>query len=307
MVLDKIVVVTKKTMLEELLLEHATISQTRFYLESRGKNFDKYLNSHQEYISTISDTIKNLPNEYKKQIIDKSLLSTYQFDEHDIIIVVGDPGLFVNTAKYSKLQPIISITGEPKQYDNIFTTCVPTQIRKKIQNLVKGDIKIEELTMAQAVLDDGQTLLALNDLFIGKKTHVSARYTLSQDKITEAQSSSGIVVSTGTGSTAWMNSLFVGAYGILGRANSIEKANLEIFERNSNYLRYFVREPFPTKTTSCEMITGYVNFEHPLNIISNMVEDGVIFSDGIEKDYISFNAGASVKIMPAKNKVQLVR
>ena len=124
MALDKIVVVTKKTVLEELLLEHATTSEARFYLESRGKNFDNYLNSHQEYVATVSETIKNLPQEYRKQIIDKSLLSTYQFDDHDIIVVVGDPGLFVNTAKYSKLQPIITINGEPKNYENIFSTCI---------------------------------------------------------------------------------------------------------------------------------------------------------------------------------------
>ena len=44
-----------------------------------------------------------------------------------------------------------------------------------------------------------------------------------------------------------------------------------------------------------------------MNIISNMAEDGVIFSDGIITDYIIFNAGANVIIRPAETKVQLVR
>ncbi len=306
MVLDKIIVVTKKTALEELLLEHATTSEARFYLESRGKDFNSYLNSHNEYKITVDEIINKLLASYRTQMVDKSLVSTHQFDDHDIVVVVGDPGLFVNVAKYVGLQPIISINGEPEKCDNVFTTCKPKELGKVISKVFSGNAKIEELTMAEATLDDGQKMLALNDLFIGRKTHVSAKYTLSQNNINEMQSSSGVVVSTGTGSTAWMKAIITGAYGI-AKPNSIANYERENFERNSNYLKYFVREPFPSKTTGCNMITGYVTKDNSLNIISNMTEDGVIFSDGIEKDYISFNAGANVIISPAKTKVQLVR
>jgi len=55
--------------------------------------------------------------------------------------------------------------------------------------------------MARARLNDGQELLALNDLFIGRRTHVSARYALRVGDYVEDQSSSGIIVSTGAGST----------------------------------------------------------------------------------------------------------
>jgi NAD kinase len=304
--LDKIIVVTKKTVLEELLLKHATTSQARFYIESRGKNFDDYLTSHQAYKNTVEETLRRLPREYRKQIIERTLLSTHQFDEHDIVVVVGDPGLFVNVAKYTGEQPIISINGEPNKYDDIFTSCKPEQIGKIIYKVSERNIGIEQLTMAEAVLDDGQKMLALNDLFIGKRTQVSARYILSQDDISESQSSSGVVVSTGTGSTAWMKAILAGAYGIV-RSGVKVKDGVGTFERGSDYLRYFVREPFPTKVTGCEMITGYIDARHPLNIISNMSEDGVIFSDGVEQDYISFDAGTNVIIKPADTKVQLVR
>jgi NAD kinase len=303
MALDKIIVITKKTDLEELLLEHATTSQARFYIESRGKDFGTYLESHKNYQAVVDETLKKLPGEYRKQVIDKSLLSTHQFDDHDIVVVIGDPGLFVNAAKYIGLQPIISINGEPKRYDDIFTTCNPRQIGKTICKVAEGNAKIEELTMAEAVLDDGQRMIALNDLFIGRRTHVSARYMISQGDASEAQSSSGIVVSAGTGSTAWMRAILTGAYGLTNR----NPPSMNAFKRSSDHLLYFVREPFPTKTTGCEMINGVISSDKPLNIISNMTEEGVIFSDGIEKDYISFNAGASAIIRPAEAKVQLVR
>ena len=41
--------------------------------------------------------------------------------------------------------------------------------------MVLGGSKVwRDVTMAQAVLNDGQRLLAVNDLFIGRRTHVSA-------------------------------------------------------------------------------------------------------------------------------------
>ena len=56
-------------------------------------------------------------------------------------------------------------------------------------------------------LDDGQTLLALNELFIGHHSHQSARYTISTGDNEERHSSSGVIVSTGTGATGWARSI----------------------------------------------------------------------------------------------------
>ena len=69
--------------------------------------------------------------------------------------------------------------------------------------------------MAQAILNDGQALLALNDLFIGQRTHTSARYTIHYDNREEDQSSSGVIVSTGAGSTGWYRSIVTGGVGLV--------------------------------------------------------------------------------------------
>lgn len=65
--------------------------------------------------------------------------------------------------------------------------------------------------MAQAVLSDGQQLYAVNDFFVGPKSHTSARYEIALSDRKETQSSSGIIISTGLGSTAWMRSILTGA------------------------------------------------------------------------------------------------
>ena len=65
--------------------------------------------------------------------------------------------------------------------------------------------------MAKASLNNGQTLYGVNDLFIGPKTHSSARYLIRSGEASEAQSSSGVIVSTGMGSTGWLKSLLTGS------------------------------------------------------------------------------------------------
>lgn len=162
--------------------------------------------------------------------------------------------------------------------------------------------------MAKAVLNDGQTLYAVNDLLIGQKTHVSARYRLRLGDLEEQQSSSGIIVSTGLGSTGWLKSILAGASEVanhlLNRRISLKPTGR--FEWSSDYLYFSVREPFPSKTTGASLVFGTITRREPLQVLSQMPENGVIFSDGIEADFLSFNSGVMARIEVAEKKGRLV-
>ena len=131
------------------------------------------------------------------------------------------------------------------------------------------------------------------------------------------------------GSTGWLKSLLTGATAITFAAasfvaggargdlptNSARKrgGNAETapslkteFAWDANYLYYTVREPFPTKTTGASLVFGRVTPETPLTIESRMAENGVIFSDGVEKDFLDFNSGTQAVIGIAKRKGFLV-
>ena len=68
------------------------------------------------------------------------------------------------------------------------------------------------------------------------------------------------------------------------------------FAWDASILHYFVREPFPSRTTGASLVAGRVEGAAPLTIMSEMAENGVIFSDGIESDYLEFNSGALATI-----------
>lgn len=76
-------------------------------------------------------------------------------------------------------------------------------------------------------------------------------------------------------------------------------------EWDSDFLYYSVREPFPSNTTDTRLVFGKIEGS-PLQVTSQMPENGVIFSDGIEQDFLQFNSGIEAKISVAEKKGYLV-
>lgn len=305
MALEKVVLVKKETSLEGLLKRHATTSQVKFYLESRGENYNFYLSAHNDYHQGLARTQAAIFTSLRRQLIDKKELDTFQFGNKDLVVVVGDPGLFVNVAKYVGGQPVICVNPDEARYDGTFASCNPDCFSSLLRKTLDEKAGFKYLTMAEARLQDGQVLCALNDLFIGQKTQVSARYALNYQGKTERQSSSGIIVSTGAGSSGWLTSVMIGAYAIAtGKQCPRDRI---VFPHDADYLRFAVREPFPTKITETTIVYGEITAKQPLVITSNMYDSGVIFSDGIESDYLEFNAGIVATVVPSEKKIKLVK
>ena len=68
-----------------------------------------------------------------------------------------------------------------------------------------------------------------------------------------------------------------------------------------------MREPFPSRHSSASIVYGHIQRDRPLRLRSLMAEDGVIFSDGIESDYLRFEAGIEASITLAATHGMLVQ
>ena len=162
------------------------------------------------------------------------------------------------------------------------------------------------VTMAEIKLNDGQKLLAFNDFFIGVNTHSSARYSIEFQGMQENQSSSGVIISTGAGSTGWFSSFFNMANGFLREFLPATELNYVPFEKDAKHLMFAVREPFVSRTSQANIVIGKIHEDEILKIESNMPRNGIIFSDGIQQDYLDFNSGTIAEIGIAKQKAVLV-
>ncbi len=315
---EKIIVITKKTALEELIERFNTREQAQFYLGRMGVDFSDYEQAHAEYQTAKLQLQNAIPQGVRAQWIEREFLPTFTFGHDDLIVTLGPDGLVVNAAKYLEGQPLVAFNPDYRRIDGVLLPFYINDAATILQNAAKGYYQIAPITMAKVSLNDGQSLHALNDLFIGAQTHVSARYELVYQGQHEPQSSSGIIVATGAGSTGWWRSILTGAAGIIQAQGGVTiepKTDPQIeciadnyrFDWSANELRFAVREPFISKTSQANLICGTLRDADSLQIISRMPQNGVIFSDGIEADFLEFNSGAIATIGIADKKLSLVK
>jgi NAD kinase len=305
MALEKIIIVTRRTRLQELVARFNTKAQARFYIEHSGGNFSDYEMEDDEYRRSFDQLSKSLDMGLKLQVIDRDFLPTFMFMPQDIVVTLGQDGLVANAAKYVKGQPIVAVNPSPRIFDGVLLPFLPGGVAAAVNRLVDEKAVIRAVTMAEAKLTDGQSLLAFNDLFIGPKTHVSARYRIVWSGKSEPQSSSGVLVSTGAGSTGWLSSIFNMTRGVAGLAGASFAVPTHL-EWEDLRLVFVVREPFISRHSRAEIVAGMIAAGQELVIESLMPSGGVIFSDGTEADFLKFDSGVTAVIRASDQKAHLV-
>ncbi|HTF95286.1 MAG TPA: sugar kinase [Cellvibrio sp.] len=296
-----IILVHRETRLDGLIRRHNTREQAAFYLQSRGDSVADYQDEDSELKQALALAEKTLRQYGRVQRLERNFLPNFLFGPDDIVVVTGQDGLVVNTLKYLKGQPLIAINPAPQRFDGKLLPFQLNDLTAIINAVLNKRFSAKAVTLAQAHLNDGQTLLAVNDLYVGPKLPVSARYELHYRGQTEIQSSSGVIISTGLGSSGWLSSLLTGASAILGiDANPIN------MPWDARSLYFCVREPFPSHTTGTSLVYGKIEERDTFKLASQMAEGGIIFSDGIVDDAIEFNSGAIASIGIASVQGHLV-
>lgn len=305
---EKIVVITRRTVLEELVARFNTEGQARFYLESAGQDFAPIEAAHRRYHAALDRVRGLVPAGIRHQAIDRGFLPQFAFDPGDLVVTVGPDGLVVNTAKYLDGQPILAVNPDPAEIEGVLVPFSAEDVGETLAAAVRGETRGQSITMAEATLNDGQRLLAFNDLFVGVRSHVSARYRIEHGGAAEEHSSSGILISTGAGSTGWLRSVHAGAARIVAGLGGTVAPPPDggRFGWDEQRLVYAVREPWPSKTTGAELAYGVITREQPLRVVSRMAENGVIFSDGVEADYLAFTSGFTATIAIADKRATLI-
>lgn len=331
MQLERIIVVRRPTRLEELKRRFNTKSQAEFFVQSRGQSFDDYELEDMTYSEAREAVLRAIPRSVKFLELDRSFLPNYVFAPEDLVLTLGQDGLVVNTAKYLDGQNILAVNPDPARFDGILLPFKVDDVQKTIEAYEADALGVRPITMAKAALNDGQELLAFNDLFIGPKTHTSARYSIRYRNAVENHSSSGLIVSTPAGSTGWMSSLYNQTAGIAQFAGlqpqSIAKKPQNKTQPKSpdassslsqsplaaprltweeRRLLFLVREPFRSQVSQTDIVAGFIEEGEDLVLESHMPESGVIFSDGMEWDFMQFNSGTVARVSVSDKRTNLL-
>lgn len=317
------IIIKNKTRLELLTERFNTRAQASFYIQRSGGNYADYEQEHELFHHSLNTLQTQLSKLIKYKIVERTFVPSFLFSDKHIIVVIGQDGLVANTAKYANGVPIVAVNPDKQRYDGILLPFTPHDFIIAVEAVMSNQYPSKIVNFAEARLNDGQRLLAFNDLFIGAATHVSARYRISYQQKTEEHSSSGLIVSTPAGATGWLSSVFNMAFGISNFASTLTQKQPNKSIRNQHpdnetnkkpappqlsneQLLFAVREPFKSVRTQTEISAGIVTRQNPLTLESLMPANGVIFSDGIEADFLTFNSGAIATIGLAKETATLV-
>jgi len=329
--IENAIIVRNKTRLEQLTERFNTQDQAKFYItqSKQAFNFQKasksaqkaeplvrqkpdddfkmYDDEHKRFYLAFDSLQKNVSKLLKFKVIQQEFLPNYIFSEKDMVIVIGQDGLVANTAKYVHNIPIIAVNPDQERYDGVLLPFNQYNVAQAVENVLAENYHFDLVTMAETELNDGQKLLAFNDFFIGPTSHVSARYQITIANQSENHSSSGIIVSTGAGSTGWLSSLFNMANSIHQTFGNIQPMPYQPIAKTENKLVFVVREPFLSKTSQITLTSGVLQTGDELIIESHMPQNGIIFSDGIQSDFLNFNSGSIATIRIAEAKAKLVK
>ena len=320
-----IAVITRKTRLQGLLGRWATRGQAKFrlkqsrmqeqartrqrvtseMLEESDADFDALEDEDETYQHSVARLHRALNFGLPIQMVDREFVPNFDFARFEVVVVIGQDGLVANAAKYVGDVPIVAVNPDPRRIDGVLLPFRLSDVRAAVGRVLDGRFTTRDVTLAEVNLPDGQKLLAFNDLFLGARSHVSARYRLESSGDSEVQSSSGIIVSTGAGSTGWLSSVFNMAAGITRHLGG-QPPRVPQLSWEDRLLLWAVREPFVSKTTQANLVMGQVAEGTELIVESLMPEGGAIFSDGVEADFLEFNSGAIARVGVSAQKARLV-
>jgi hypothetical protein len=288
-----VVFVTRPTDYEQLVARHGTRDQARFFLETRGQKIEDLEGPDAAQGQALRLARAAVPADWRTAQVGRADFDRFLFGPEDIIVAVGQDGLVANIAKYLDGQPVLGVNPSPDRYDGVLVRLAAGRLKALLPATAARAVTLQNRAMVEASLDNGERLLALNEIFVGHRSHQSARYRIAVPDGAEDQSSSGLIVASGTGVTGWARSILEAT----GRQL--------VLTPEERAVAWLVREPFPSVATGTALRGGKLSGA-PVSIVSHMGEGGVIFADGIETDFVGFDWGRTVSIAPAAKALALV-
>ena len=305
----RVVIVHRRTELDGLLARHGTRGQAAFFLSTRGRHIEEVEARHAAATTAVAAVAGAIPVSWRRGLLERADLARFLFAPGDIVVVVGQDGLVANAAKYLAGQPVIGINPDPDRNPGVLVPHPPTAIGRLLRAVAgHGAADVEERTMVEAVTDDGQHLIALNEVFVGHASHQTARYTLTLPTgARERQASSGLIVSTGTGATGWCRSVRVSRH-----------SDLDLPAPTQRGLAWFVREAWPSPATGIRYCEGTIaagaaggvapGSGQGAGLEVTVESDALVaFGDGIEADALALSWGQRLAVGLADRTLRLVR
>lgn len=249
-----------------------------------------YKDSNLKEHSQILGQIEGIFNKYKlkAKFYKRGKSNKVLEGDYDLVLSVGGDGTLLRAAYCVKGKAIFGVNSNAKKSEGALCFVEARDLEEKIKKVIEGQFFLKNFTRARVFFTNkGYSYNALNEVYIGSAaSYHTSRYILRFKQIKEQQKSSGIIVSTGLGSTAWYSSI------------ARENFNPEFQE-----LRFIVREPYQGRLSNFSLIKGSITGKQKLFLKSKM-KDAVVVIDSIVK--VPLDSGQEVKISISQKPARFV-
>jgi len=222
---------------------------------------EKLSEKHLATLDNVEDILKEKEIEfYSVEVKD---LQFSCFKDKDLIITIGGDGTFIAASSFTKNQKILGINSEPEQSEGFLTSIKENEL-EKLKEILDGKYKIIKRQRIQVKRNNILLpKLALNDVYLGSSSQFhTSRYIINYKENKEEQRSSGILISTGSGSTAWYKS-----------------AGGNPFSFEEEKLKFLIREPYSGNLYKPTILNGEINENESLKIQGKRNNGGILALD----------------------------
>jgi NAD kinase len=247
---------------------------------------DKMTKNHLECLENVKNILDLKKLNY--DLVGLHELDEKNFTDSDLIVSVGGDGTFVKAAGLIKDQTIVGINSDPDTSEGLLKSIFAHEI-EKLNDVLDGEYKIIKRERAVVFINGKRAKeLVVNVVFVGASSQFHcSRYIINFRGQKEEHRSSGVIISTGTGSTAWHQS-----------------AGGEVFGYNEKKLRFLVREPYRGKRLFLpKILSGEISEDESIEIISMRDFKGVV---AIDDSVYKLNKGDKVEIKLSSEPLKVI-
>jgi len=291
--LKKIIIVPKISKYEydsfTLMLSHDELLEL---YENEGINPKLILESHNRQ----KEIQKKFEAKFPGRIIFRNFFTKAHADDADLVIALGGDNHFTFVSHLLDKTPILGINSDPLKSEGSMLTADATDFDKILTALENNDFKVENWTRLNLEINGKlMSRSATSEIFIGHKNRMKmSHYHIRHGEHDEFQKCSGLVISTGAGSTGWYNS-----------ASRYLFPNGDSFDRTKPLAKFIATEPYRGRLSGNKLLHGELINGDVLEITSAHRDGGIVAIDSVK--FHDFSRDKKLKISISNDSLRVLK
>jgi hypothetical protein len=251
--------------------------------ERDGVEINRVMNSHMRQKEAFEKLKKYLK---RAKFLERNEVCASRIARAKLVISLGGDNHFQYVSHFVRDTLLVGINSDPRRSEGCLTPSTVESFEDLAEKVLKDRYDVEEWTRMMVTINGHRIRsLAVSEIFIGEHLRSNmSRHRLTHNQYHEEQKCSGLIISTGSGSTGWYDSA---CRYIFPRGNK--------FKRTDRFFNFIATEPYSGKLAKPKHLHGTVKAKQKLIIHSLNDSEGILTIDSQEKH--AFHEGSVAEIV----------